>query len=215
MSVREVAEAIGRPASSYSSYEDKYKKPYLPIDLVKSLIPVWTLRGVKEAEILALAGMPYGLKNVANGNSTRDQDVQIQDMPRDLPVLGTGQGGKDGEFEFNHGPIDHVRRPPRLVSVPDAYAVYISGSSMSPWREEGQLVFVHPHQPVRIGDYVVVQLVPDTPGDAPRAFVKRLVRRSEREITVSQFNPKLERAFPAKQVQSIHRIMDWTELLGI
>lgn len=57
LSVRETAEALGRPASSYASYEDKYKKPFLPIDLVHALIPVLAPRGVKAEELFALAGV--------------------------------------------------------------------------------------------------------------------------------------------------------------
>lgn len=57
MSVREVAEAIGKPASTYASYEDKYKKPYLPLDLVKSLEPIFTRKGIERGELFALAGV--------------------------------------------------------------------------------------------------------------------------------------------------------------
>lgn len=57
LSVREVAEAIGRPASTYSSYEDKYKKPYLPLDLVKDLGPIFIPRGVDQSALFALAGI--------------------------------------------------------------------------------------------------------------------------------------------------------------
>ena len=57
LSVREVAAAIDRPPSTYASYEDKYKKAYLPIELVKELIPVFSQRGVGEEELYALAGL--------------------------------------------------------------------------------------------------------------------------------------------------------------
>jgi phage repressor protein C with HTH and peptisase S24 domain len=57
MSVREVAAAIGRPTSTYASYEDKYKKRYLPADLILDLLPIFSARGVGENELKALSGL--------------------------------------------------------------------------------------------------------------------------------------------------------------
>jgi phage repressor protein C with HTH and peptisase S24 domain len=57
LSVRDVASAINRPASSYATYENAYKKPFLPIDLVRTLVPVFEARGVPRAELLQLAGI--------------------------------------------------------------------------------------------------------------------------------------------------------------
>lgn len=158
-------------------------------------------------------------KNVPVGETRPippDAALRIDRMPRDFPVFGTGQCGDDGSFDFNGGePIDFVRRPPRLVGIRDAYALYVSGRSMSPWREEGQLVYVHPGQPPKVGDYVVVQIKPGRSGEAPRAYIKRLEKRSGTEITLSQYNPAGKVTFPTAKVISIHRIVDWTELLGI
>ena len=57
MSVREVAAAIGRPTSTYASYENKYKKRFLPADLILALLPVFTARGVEADELRALGGL--------------------------------------------------------------------------------------------------------------------------------------------------------------
>lgn len=146
----------------------------------------------------------------------RERVISPVTMPKDVPVHGVAACGEDGEFELNTGnPIDFVRRPERIAGSRDAYALYVVGSSMSPWREEGQVVYVAPHQPPKIGDYVVVQLRPTKGGENPRAFIKRLVRRNEREVVVEQFKPAKTRSFPAKSVANVHRIIDWSELLGI
>ncbi len=58
MTVRALAEAIGRPPSSYATYENGYKKPFLPMDLVMDLAPVLTARGVARDELYALGGAP-------------------------------------------------------------------------------------------------------------------------------------------------------------
>jgi len=57
LTVRAMAEALGRPASTYASYEDKYKKPYLPLDLIEDLSPILEARGIPRGEILELAGL--------------------------------------------------------------------------------------------------------------------------------------------------------------
>lgn len=150
-----------------------------------------------------------------SGNK-HESSVRIDLMPRDFPVFGTGHCGEDGSFELNAGEaIDYVRRPPRLVGIKDAYALYVQGSSMRPWREEGQLVYVHPGQPAQVGDYVVVQVRPGRSGEAPRAFIKRLEKRTGSELVVSQYAPTGRMTFKLSQVISVHRIVDWTELLGI
>ncbi|MBL6854530.1 MAG: helix-turn-helix transcriptional regulator [Alphaproteobacteria bacterium] len=137
-------------------------------------------------------------------------------MPRDIPVYGSGQGGSDGSFEFNTGdPIDFVRRPPRLAGMRDAYAIYLTGESMVPWREEGQPVYAVPSLPVRVMDYVVLQLKPRHPGDAPFAYVKRLLKRTGTQLIVEQFNPPKKLSFPMDKVHTVHRIMDWSDLLGL
>ncbi len=64
LSVREVASAIERPASTYASYEDKYRKPYLPLELAKQLETVLVGRGepaITSNDVLALAGVTRAL----------------------------------------------------------------------------------------------------------------------------------------------------------
>jgi phage repressor protein C with HTH and peptisase S24 domain len=86
---------------------------------------------------------------------------------------------------------------------------------MSPWREPGQLAYVDPHQPIKLGDYVLVQLQPEKPGEVPKAYVKKLVRRTERDLRLLQFEPREELTIPMRKVRTIHRIIDWPELMGL
>lgn len=169
---------------------------------------------VKELE--SSNGSSDGIVNEAKrGVELSDAALDFRAMPRDMPVLGTGACGKDGSFELSGQTLDYLRRPPRLANVRDAYALYTHGSSMSPWREEGQAVYVHPHAPVRPNDYVVVQLKPLAPGTAPEALIKRLVRRTETDLRLRQFNPPKDVTVPMKRVAAIHKILDWEELLGL
>lgn len=137
-------------------------------------------------------------------------------MPRNLPVFGSASCGDDGEFEFNTGDvIDYVKRPARLEGIKDAYALYLTGSSMVPWRKKGQLVYVHPGQPPQIEDHVVVQLKPPRDGEAPHAMVKQLVKMTGRDIVLRQYNPPRDMPFPRSRIVTIHRVVEWDELLGI
>lgn len=218
MSVREVADALDRPASTYASYEDKFKKIYLPLELANALIPIFGAKGIAQAEILILAGVKDATPSkdkVPDVPALTTSDINIQSMPRDVPILGGGACGEDGLFELNGQILDHARRPPRLIGVRDIYALYVHGISMSPWREPGGLVYVHPHQPVKIGDYVVVQMMPEGADSLPAAYIKKLVRRTAEKLVLLQFSPREEKTLPAKKVKAVHRIMDWDELMGI
>jgi phage repressor protein C with HTH and peptisase S24 domain len=129
---------------------------------------------------------------------------------RRLPVFGLARGGHDGRFVLNGQRVADVLCPPSLEHVPDAYAVYIHGDSMEPRYYAGETAWVHPHLPVRSGDFVVAQIF-DSEGEPPLGFVKRFVSRNARELVLEQFNPpegqdRLMR-FPADHVISVHRIL--------
>lgn len=97
LSVREVASAIDRPASTYASYEDKYRKPYLPLELAKQLETVLVGRGeppITSNDVLALAGVTRALFAGEPKGSDRNRpanDQAANDLPeRDRPGLGRG-----------------------------------------------------------------------------------------------------------------------------
>lgn len=140
--------------------------------------------------------------------------VDVRTAPMDLPILGGAECGKDGLFEFNGERLGFVRRPPKLMGVSGAYALYARGDSMSPWRENGQLVFVHPTIPVNVGDYVVVELHPENEGASGRAYIKRLERRTANEIKLFQFNPRKELSLPRKRVLNVHKILSLEEMMS-
>src|SRR5690349_11969710 len=58
LSIRQVAEALGMEhGSSYQHYEDRFKKPLLPLDLILRLVPIFAPRGIDSADLFALAGV--------------------------------------------------------------------------------------------------------------------------------------------------------------
>jgi phage repressor protein C with HTH and peptisase S24 domain len=127
--------------------------------------------------------------------------------PRDLRVLGMAECGPDGWSLWNGEVIEMTSRPPNLAGAALAYAVYVVGDSMEPRYHSGELVYVHPGRPVDVGAYVLVQVKPKDDGDAPRAVVKRLVRRSATKVMLEQFNPKKTIELKTGDILSMHRVV--------
>ena len=135
----------------------------------------------------------------------------IAALPRNFPVRGIALGGEGGEFTFNGGEIDIVRRPLALIGVDNAFAVYVAGDSMAPRFEPGELLFVHPGRPPQPGDDVLVELHGGD-GEPGACYLKRLVRRAGGKVVLGQFNPVREIRIDAKKVQAIHKVLTRAEL---
>lgn len=97
--------------------------------------------------------------------------------------------------------------PYSLSTITGAYAVAVSGESMSPRYDDGEVVFVHPRRRPVKGDYVVAQIHNPNEGAPPLAFVKRLVRYSQAGLVLEQLNPAKELHFEHKAVVSVHVIV--------
>lgn len=123
-----------------------------------------------------------------------------------IPVYGTAVGGEDGEFEMNGQAMHHIPCPHDLFGIPRAYAVYVSGSSMSPKFDEGEVLHINPAIAPRTGLYVVAQVQLEEHGPM-MAFVKRLMRYNTKELVLFQYNPEKELVFPATNVHSVHVVV--------
>ncbi|MDP6475943.1 MAG: S24 family peptidase [Alphaproteobacteria bacterium] len=153
---------------------------------------------------------PPGLASPAAREYTAAELV-APSAPR-IPVRGTAQGGPRGAFVLTGDDIDYVRCPPRLATAQGIYALFIEGDSMSPRYEPGELIFVSPRRPARIGDDVVI-LCRDGDGEQ-NAYIKRLLRRGGDEIIAGQFNPALEIRFLAGEIETIHLVLRMANLYG-
>jgi len=121
--------------------------------------------------------------------------------PGDLPILGHVKAGEMGLFITNGERQGVTVRLKALEGVSDAYAVRVHDKSMYPAFEPDDLVQVNPHLSPQPGHNVVIQL---TTGEA---FIKLLVRRTEKEVRCKQWNPEKEVVFDPKTIRSIHRIV--------
>jgi transcriptional regulator with XRE-family HTH domain len=127
----------------------------------------------------------------------------------DLPVLGRAQGGRTGVLSIpaEHTPVDFTYRPPQLRGVRDAFAVYAYDDSMHPMYKHGQTLWVHPYLPIKPGDGILIVKNSD------EAIVKELVRRTDNEIVLRQYQPtQSEFSIPNEEIRSIYRVIGALDL---
>lgn len=105
-----------------------------------------------------------------------------------FPIYGAAQGG-DGNLVMSFDPVDYVAVPGPLANVKNAYGMYVVGDSMSPAFEPGDVALVHPHQPARGNDDVVLYRAMH---GQTHLIIKRLLRSTAENWTLRQFNPAMD-----------------------
>lgn len=144
------------------------------------------------------------------GRTWSDQQPESHRPPqqflgdRDLPVFAAVEGGK-GELVVSTDPIEMVPRPWYLGEVRDGYAVVVTGESMFPVYEPGDMVIVNPRLSYMRGkDHIFIDGSTD---GGFRATVKRLIRATETDWIVEQFNPAKELKLPRSTWTDAKRIV--------
>ena len=95
----------------------------------------------------------------------------------------------------------------------DIYALYVEGSSMEPQYFPGDLVYVHPHKPPRLGDVIVVQsAITDVEVEATLGVY---VKRTEQHLTILKRNPVAEVQLKREAIRAIHKVLTVNELFGV
>lgn len=212
---QQVADELGVKRPTVSQWENNLEKPGRErllafADLCGVTIEQLTKNGIDDVTIPPKATGA----TISEATAADVGELRFQEMPRNVPVLGTAAGGGEGDFILNGDIAEYVRRPPGVANAPQIFAVWVTGDSMHPRYTEGDLIYVHPGRRPKIGDYVLIEMVPTTDGSRP-AFIKRLLRRSEEAIVVEQFNPAREVTFDARTVAHIYRILSTAELMGV
>ena len=125
----------------------------------------------------------------------------------DLPVYAAAEGGP-GDMVVSTDPIEFVTRPWFLKNVKEGYAVVVTGESMVPVYEPGDLVIVNPRLPAIRGKNAI--FVSGEERGEFKATVKRLERSTPSEWHVRQWNPPEGGA-----EQFVLRKKDWPKALRI
>jgi phage repressor protein C with HTH and peptisase S24 domain len=108
---------------------------------------------------------------------------------RDLPIYAAAEGG-DGAMIITFDPIAFTLRPAPLLGVKGGYGMYVVGESMLPAYEAGDTVLVNPHLPPTANRDAVF-FHSDGHGQT-RATIKRLLKITQTEWRVMQWNPHKE-----------------------
>lgn len=204
LSMAAVARQLGfRHASRYQHYEDRFKRPYLPVELAERLAPLFAQAGIASDKVMALAGVA---PKPRPERATMDRlPLELRASRKDLPILGAAMGGGSGYF-FNDGaPKDFALRPPALAGVSNGFAVYVYGDSMEPRYLRGEIVHVNPNRPLTAGCFVVVEL---TDG---RGMIKQFVRQDDRRVVLRQFRPEQELVLDRTEISRISRVVGSAE----
>lgn len=143
LSIREVAEALGMEhGSSYQHYEDRYRKPLLPLELTQRLVPIFAKAGADPAELYALAGVDatghhlLGVKAEEDTRATRIEELDVR--------AGAG-AGLTGEGERV---VDTWQIPTAIIRAysqapaTDLRIITVMGDSMEPSLQPGQRILV-------------------------------------------------------------------------
>jgi phage repressor protein C with HTH and peptisase S24 domain len=133
----------------------------------------------------------------------------------DVPVHGTAAGGVSGDFALNGETVDWVRRPPGIQRAQRVYAIRVVGNSMSPRYEDNDLVYVSATRTPALGDFVIVELLPEEGSPDVPGYIKRLLRRTPTKIICEQYHPAGEVSFHLARVKKVHRVYTNNELFGV
>jgi hypothetical protein len=187
LSIRQVAEALGMEhGSSYQHYEDRFKKPLLPLDLILRLVPIFAPRGVEPTELFALAGVD-GSGQRPLPSVARPEVAAPMMRIEELDVRASAGSGSSGLTDESTRTVAAWQIPNEIVrgytTAPAAELriITVLGDSMEPTLLPGQrlLVDTADRRPSPPGVFVVwdglglvvkrVQLLPHT--EPPRVKI--------------------------------------------
>lgn len=127
------------------------------------------------------------------------------DLRQQLQVFSSAQGGEEGAMTLSNEPVAWLPRDARLEGVEGAYGCFVSGDSMEPAYEKGNILLVNPKAPVNAGDDVV--FMREDKGGTRYVLIKRLVRRNEASWTVKQYNPAKTFSLSRKEWSKAHLVI--------
>jgi phage repressor protein C with HTH and peptisase S24 domain len=113
-----------------------------------------------------------------------------------IPVWGTAdaQDGEKYAINMEDTPIDYIEPLPQQKLDGDAYAILISGESMSPALKPGYIACVNTRKVVTRGSLCVVEF------NDGGGWIKEFNRRENGFVYVTQYNPQKELRIDVKDV---------------
>ncbi|HEU5019656.1 MAG TPA: S24 family peptidase [Pseudolabrys sp.] len=122
-----------------------------------------------------------------------------------MPVYAAAMGG-EGHIIVSFDAIDQVKRPSELENVRGGYGLLIKGTSMIPALWDGDMALVNPHlTPTRDTNVILYHTPPN--GGEVEAIVKHLLRWTDREWYLKQWNPVHEFTEFRQEWPICHRVV--------
>lgn len=115
----------------------------------------------------------------------------------DLPILGRAQGGQGVMCNDHAEPIGWTYRPPSLLGVTRAFAIFVTGDSMMPEYGPGDLVAVDPRRTPSTGDTIIIET------DDHFGLIKGFDRWTYMRLHAHQHNPAMTLVFDRKVVRQV------------
>jgi hypothetical protein len=211
-------EAFGQPIGADASLMNKLEKGHIGLSerWINAIVEKY---GVTADQVLRPPARGEAPQPRRPAPEFRSADIPAPPpaaMPADVPVRGTAAGSHmRGAFQLDDTTVvDWVRRPPGLAGARNAYALYIEGTSMEPEHRPGDLRFVHPDRPPRIGDSVIVQM--RTGEHEPmEATIGHLLARTPTAIRIGKLKPEATVEIKRDVVVDIHRVLTMNDLFGV
>jgi phage repressor protein C with HTH and peptisase S24 domain len=147
LSIREVAQQLGMEhGSSYQHYEDRFKKPMLPLELVMKLVPIFEAGGVEASELYALAGVnatgERPLVATAPARAPADaRTIRIEELDVRASA-GAGLTGENEKVVAEWQVPSGVVRGYSTAPASEMRIITVMGDSMEPALLPGQRVLV-------------------------------------------------------------------------
>ena len=102
-------------------------------------------------------------------------------------------------------PVAWIPRDARLEGIQEAYGCFVSGDSMEPAYERGNLLLVNPTASVGPGDDAL--FIREDKDSTRYVLIKRLMRVSEQSWTVKQYNPAKTLTLSRKEWKQAHLVI--------
>lgn len=181
-----------------------------PVTVSKLLNGKMRMTEDRMQEFAEALGMTVG--EIAAAASVVERRPAGREDVRHMPVYGLAAGAVIGAHVMSEHAVEYIPTPAALATVRDAYALIVTGSSMEPRYFSGDVIYLHPHRPVRPGDHVAIQ---EARADGIYVSIKKFEKFTDGEIVTRQYNPAAEVKFNRKQVVAMHRVLTTNELMGV
>lgn len=131
---------------------------------------------------------------------------------RSIPVLGSMPALLTSNYDatLTGETQRHVSCGAHLEGRSDLFAIYIHGTKMSPWRDEGEVVLAEKERPPAELDHVVIMMSID---DRQHCLVRQLLHSTDASYRVRQYRPDKTTSIAKKAVSSIYRVMTWDDVI--